>query len=160
MKILNLYDSFFGNTEKIAEIINEELSKENDVDFKKIGSYSFSETDGYDLIVIGSPTRGFNCTKNILSFVKSLPDDSSNISFVVYDTNIDITKANSKLLSFFAGKFGYSNDTLNKILKKKKGKILAMEKFYVTGSEGPLANGEEERAKLFSSEILKIMERR
>ena len=150
MKILILYDSFFGNTKKIAEIIHDELNKNNEIDFGKVGFKGCSYPKSYDLIIIGSPTRGFTCTKDILNFVKSLPVDSSDISFAIFDTNLDVKKINNRFLSFLVKRFGYSNDTIHKILNKKKGNIIGMEKFYVADNEGPLENGEEKRAIEFS----------
>lgn len=143
MKVLIVFDSYFGNTQKIAEAIfdvvqnNGELSSVNEL---QINEY-------YDLIVIGSPTRAFRPTKKIVSFAKNLRKEQ--LKYVAFfDTRMDIQKVDSKILTFMARCFGYSNDTLSKIFMKKRIPVLIEPgEFFVKDSEGPLFENEIDKAK-------------
>jgi hypothetical protein len=53
----------------------------------------------------------------------------------------------SKALRFLVDKGGYAASTIAKMLQKKGGKLFfAPEGFFVTGEQGPLKEGELERA--------------
>ncbi len=147
MKSLVIYDSFFGNTKKVAEEIAQFLES----DLFKVNEFNRS-IDEYDLIVIGSPTRGFRPTKGIVSFTKKIPKESLKL-IVIFDTRMKIDETTPKILKVMVKKFGYSNDTLLSILEKKKIKV-ALEpiEVFVENSEGPLSQNEIERVlKLIST---------
>ena len=55
MKTLVVYDSVFGNTEKIAKAMAEAIGGEA----KQVASVQASDLDGVDVLLAGSPTRGF-----------------------------------------------------------------------------------------------------
>ena len=150
MKILVIYDSYFGNTKKVAEAMFE-LIKE----YGEIASVKEYKLEGkYDLIVIGSPTRAFSPTKEIGTFAKKLTSKQvSNVAF--FDTRVDITTIDNKFLTFMEKRFGYSNDTLEKIFRRKKvNQITEAGKFYVHGNEGPLFDNELINAKLWITEAI------
>ncbi len=56
MKALVLYHSKTGNTEKMANMIKEELSKSVDCDMRKALDIEVDELLNYDAIIVGSPT--------------------------------------------------------------------------------------------------------
>ena len=71
MKILIVYDSVFGNTEKVALAMAEAMTDQ--VAVKRVGESSAVDLQGIDLLVVGSPTRGFRPTEGVNLFLKSLP---------------------------------------------------------------------------------------
>lgn len=147
MKKLVVYDSYFGNTAAIAERIAHEL----ECDHIKIHAFDANTLNQYDLIVIGSPTRMFTTTKAIRQLVKNLERFDQKIVF--FDTRMKIEEA-PKVLKWLSSKFGYSNDTLEKVLKKRKRKVFVDSgRFYVQDTEGPLFEEELHNAEAFSKTI-------
>ncbi|MBU1879976.1 MAG: nitric oxide synthase, partial [Chloroflexi bacterium] len=59
MKALVVYDSFFGNTEKIAQAIGAALEPQMDVEVRRVGDVRPDQLTGLTLLIGGSPTRGF-----------------------------------------------------------------------------------------------------
>jgi flavodoxin len=70
MTALIIYDSVFGNTEKVALAMAEALQNgARAVNVNQVPSLNLQD---YDLILIGSPTRAFKPTEG-LTFLKSYP---------------------------------------------------------------------------------------
>jgi flavodoxin len=59
MKTLVIYDSVYGNTEKIAQAIAEELLAQGEVTIRRVGEVSLEQLSRIDLLVVGSPTQPF-----------------------------------------------------------------------------------------------------
>lgn len=156
MKVLILYDSYFGNTEKVAKAIKDELIKHHETDLQRIAQAKASDAAGYDLIVIGSPTRAFAPTRTTMNYAKALPKGLTNVSFAVFDTNIEAKQLGKGLLAM-TNIFGYANDSILRILKSKKLTVIASEKFFVSDSEGPLIAGQEEKAREFSKALQQML---
>lgn len=56
MKIMVVYDSLTGNTEKMAHAVSEGVSDEDvDVEVKRVGEASVDELPGVDGLILGSP---------------------------------------------------------------------------------------------------------
>ena len=143
MKSLVIYDSYFGNTEKIAQAVASQLGCEaiNVNEFKNI------QVKDIDLLIVGSPTRAFNPSVNIKNFLNTLPQ-LDGIKVGAFDTRIEAEKAPSKILRFLVKIFGYAAKPILKKLESKGGeKALEPVGFYVQDTEGPLREGEIERAK-------------
>lgn len=143
MKTLVIYDSYFGNTEKIANVIGAELETVP----VHVKEFKNTQLENLDLLIVGSPTRAFNPSVNIKNFLNEL----SNIDGVkvgAFDTRLEAEKAPSKILRFFVKIFGYAAEPILKKLEKRGGKkVLEPIGFYVDDTEGPLREGEIERAK-------------
>lgn len=156
MKVVVVYDSVFGNTKKVALRIDKalkELGHESQVLQVKECTNNLEDIE---LMIIGSPTRAFKPTKDIVDFIKSLNKDQvKNTSFAIYDTRIDVVKANNKFLSLMVKLFGYADDTMIKLISKKGGKILGSSQgFYVEESEGPLVDSVTNNPNYFVTSIL------
>ncbi len=63
MKALLIYDSVFGNTEKIARAIADGLAAQASVETLRPEQVDPEQLTGWDLLVVGSPTRGFRPTE-------------------------------------------------------------------------------------------------
>jgi flavodoxin len=154
MKPIVIYDSFFGNTQKIAEVIRDSLPSETAI--FKIDQISSNNLVGFDLLIVGSPTRGFRPTPAISSFFTRLPDNFlKGYKVASFDTRISPKDVNNLILTIFVFFFGYAAKPILNMLTKKGGISLALpEGFYVNGSEGPLKDGEIERAKSWAKQLL------
>ena len=154
MNILIVYDSVFGNTEKIALSISKAFEGENVTLLKAadVKPESFNKTD---LLIFGSPTRAFRPTKTISALFKKLPKNSLNgIKCAAFDTRMNVKDINSKLFEFLAKKFGYAAENMLKKASKKGGKPISGEGFFVKESKGPIADGETERADIWAKNLL------
>lgn len=57
MKALVVYDSFFGNTEKIAQAIGEALRPQGEVGIFRVADIKVEQVAGVEVFIVGSPTR-------------------------------------------------------------------------------------------------------
>ena len=75
MKILVVYDSLYGNTEKIALSIAE-VYAEQQVRCMPVKGFSASDLTAVNLLVAGSPTHGGRPSQGMKDFLNSLPAGS------------------------------------------------------------------------------------
>lgn len=149
MKALVVYDSVFGNTEKIAQVVAETLSGRMESTLRKIAEVQPEDWQGVNLLVLGSPTRAFKPTPGMSLLLQGLAVGAlQGVKAVVFDTRIDTTTIKPKLLGKFLHKMGYAVQSMAPDAISKGAVILADPAwFYVTASEGPLLEGELERAR-------------
>ena len=76
MKAMIVYDSFFGNTEKIAAAIAEGLGSAPDVTVARVGDVQPAQLQGLALLVVGSPTRAFRPSPARLTLLTGLAEGS------------------------------------------------------------------------------------
>jgi len=135
MKTLVIYDTNFGNTQKIAEAIAQGLREKGKavsvLDLQK------SDFDGVTNLIVGSPIYQWQPTQNMLNWLATLkPGQLFGIKATTFDTRVKL---------FIHG------DARNKIasLLEKAGATITGSPgaFFVKGKEGPLFDGEIEKAK-------------
>ncbi|MBN1699488.1 MAG: flavodoxin family protein [Spirochaetales bacterium] len=148
MKVMVVYDSVFGNTEKIALGMRGASVPDTVFEARRATGVVYGQLEDVDVLIVGSPTRAFRPTKNIITFLKSIPKKKLDGKGVAaFDTRIEAAATSSSALRFLMNLFGYAADPILQKLVKKGGTPLAdPEGFIVEGSEGPLGKGEEERA--------------
>lgn len=148
MNILIVYDSFFGNTEKIAQVMKEALDSEEQVELIHVKDIKPEHLIRLKLLIVGSPTRGFKATPAINTFLNSIPPKGlKGINVTAFDTRISTTDVNSRVLNVLVKMFGYAAEPMAAKLVKKSGSLIIQpEGFIVKDSEGPLKEGEIERA--------------
>jgi len=148
---LVVYDSFFGNTAEVAKVIGEAFGEVA----KKVDSITPEDLDGVKLLIIGSPTRTCQPTPAITAFLKGMKGRLAGVKAAAFDTRIRVENTPSGFLRFMIGIFGYATPKLVKCLQKAGAEIaLEAEGFAVMDSEGPLAEGEQNRAWAWAVKIL------
>jgi flavodoxin len=152
MKYLVVYDSIFGNTEKIALAIGRGLSSTGEGQVLRVGDVSPDQIKGLDLLVAGSPTRAFQPTPAMKDLLKRLPSgELKGVKAGAFDTRIAVDDTTSGFLKFMIRLFGYAAAPIGKGLAAKGAALTAPpEGFFVTDSEGPLKEGELERAEAWA----------
>lgn len=150
---LVIYDSFFGNTETIAKAIGEALDNAQVI---KVSEVSEADLDDLEFLFVGSPTRIFRASPTIMGFLRNLGSGSlSGVKTAVFDTRIPVDQTDSGFLRTMIKFFGYADTKIAKVLKKKGAElVIHNEGFAVTGTEGPLVEGELERAQDWARSIL------
>lgn len=155
MKALVVYDSVFGNTEQIARAIGGGLGSAPDVQVLRVGEARPEQVTGVDLLVVGSPTRGFRPTPATKDFVAAIAENGlQDVRVAAFDTRIAVEDVNNVLLSVLVRLFGYAAAPIAKGLERKGGRRAAEpEGFIVEGREGPLRAGELERAEAWGRRL-------
>ena len=141
MKALVIFDSNFGNTKIIAEVVAKELGESARV--ISVSDFKIKDLEGIELLVVGSPINGWRPTKKIENFLANLNTDQlKGIRATSFDTRINF---------FFHG------DAAKKISRKLERAgaqtITPPKGFFVKGAEGPLIEGEIEKAITWAKSI-------
>ncbi|HUW90201.1 MAG TPA: flavodoxin family protein [Candidatus Nanopelagicaceae bacterium] len=102
MKVLIIFDTKHGNTQKVAELIADGINsvEGNGTEVVNVKNFDLNENETYDLILIGSPNHGGRNTKSIKKFINNLSISTVKVnSFAVFDTYMksDFEKAVKKM---------------------------------------------------------------
>ena len=137
MKTLVVYDSLYGNTKTVAQAIGDTISGEVEVLYVKEANASGLEA--YDLLVIGAPTHGAKPSPDMQGFLDQIGVRAlEGVKVAAFDTRMTV-----KLITIF----GTAAPKIFKALVEKGGTQAGKPTgFFVTGGEGPLKDGEVERA--------------
>ncbi len=153
MNILVIYDSVFGNTEKIARAIAAGLETTACL---PVSQAQTAPLAGLDLLVIGSPTRGFRPTEATSQWLNQHTGGVlRGLHAAAFDTRVALETIGSPVFRFIVDKGGYAANTISKTLVNNGARLVAPgEGFYVTGEQGPLKDGELERATAWAQRLL------
>ena len=156
MKVLVIYDSFFGNTEQIARAIGNALCASEDVEILRVSDVTPEQLTGLKLLIVGSPTRGFRPTGAVKRLLRRIPVNGlKGVRVAAFDTGISASDIESSVGRFFVNFFGYAARPILARLRKKGGEpAVPPEGFHVKGVEGPLKEGELERAADWARQIM------
>jgi flavodoxin I len=148
-KALIVSDSVFGNTAKIADAVRAGLGGRMGV---AAAGPADVKTDHLtplpDLIFVGSPTRGFRPLSSIVQWIGRIPPDGlKGVAVAAFDTRMAAEDIKSHIGRFVVSRFGYAAESiLKRLLGKGAVAVAPPEGFFVKASEGPLKDGEMERA--------------
>ena len=110
------------------------------------------------MLVVGSPTQRFSSTTAIRDFLKGIPKKAlAGVSVAGFDTRLteDELHAHGAMLGKLVDWFGYAAPRISEGLEKRGGHVaMPPEGFYVGGTEGPLLEGELDRAADWARQIL------
>ena len=134
MKALVLYDSIYGNTKMIAEAISSGLGK--DVKAVSVTDTSPKTLEGVDLVVVGSPIIAWKPSEKMGKFLAGLSAGQlKGLQAATFDTRVKM---------FIHGD---ASKKISQALESAGAKIIVESQvFYVKGRQGPLFEGEVEKA--------------
>jgi len=161
MKAVVVYDTAFGNTEKIALAIGQALEQEEAVNILKAGSAQPENLTSAELLIVGSPTQKFRPLPSVTALLQNIPPDGlKKVRVAAFDTRITPEEvARVGILAFLVKLFGYAAEAIGKKLSQKGGTLLVPPQgFYVQGTQGPLVEGELERAAAWAKKIAEKIE--
>ncbi|MFU8796952.1 MAG: flavodoxin family protein [Dehalococcoidia bacterium] len=149
MRTLIVYDSVYGNTEKIARGMAEAVALRAEVKVLPAGDADISDVSSGDFLIVGCPTHGGRPTQAMQAFLGKIPDGSlQGTKAGAFDTRASARWA--RIFGFAAGRIAAS-------LRRKGASLIASpEGFFVKGKEGPLKDGELERAVDWARRIVEI----
>jgi flavodoxin len=144
MKTLVVYDSAYGNTEKVAKAIGVAIA--GDVKVVRASDADIADVNAVDLLLVGSPTYGGKGTQPVLDFLAKVPEGGiKGKKVAAFDT---------RLTGRFVKVFGFAAEKIAESLKAKGGDLASTsEGFFVKGKKGPLNDGELERAASWAKDI-------
>jgi len=162
MRALVVYESLWGNTEKVARAVADKLSSVGTVDVVQSDAAP-ATVDGYDLLVVGGPTHAFSMTRvttradavkshsaphqparGIREWLNELERPATAIPAVAFDTRVDKPRmpgSAAKAAKHELRSLGFETS-------------VKQETFRVHGYEGPLLEGELERASAWADEVI------
>jgi flavodoxin len=155
-KTLVIYDSVFGNTEKIARAIAAALGSPPTVEIVHAGEARVEQLGKVGLLVVGSPTRGFRPTETLAELLKRIPPKAlTGVRVAAFDTRFKADELDSAGVRFIVKTGGYAAKRIAEGLKKAGGNLIVPpEGFYVEDTEGPLKAGELERATRWAAGLV------
>jgi flavodoxin len=157
MKGMVVYDSVFGNTEQVARAIGTALAERGEVETRPVTDVNRGQLMGLAFHVVGSPTRQFRPTGAVTELLKRIPKQGlQGVKVAAFDTRFPASEIQkNRILAFFVRIFGYAaKPILDRLTKKGGDPVADPEGFYVEGVEGPLAEGELERAAAWARGLL------
>lgn len=146
MNSVVIYGSRYGNTQKVAEAIAEELHAGGEVQLLPADEAPAISLEQVDLIVIGGPTEVHRMTSPVVQlFARMARGSLRNVAAAAFDTRIQAAR-------WLTGSAAVS---ISRKLRHLGARMIApAESFFVTGKADPatgekpeLASGELERAR-------------
>jgi flavodoxin len=138
INILVIYDSQFGNTERIAQVIAEALSGYGQVRAVHASHIQPIELQGVDLMILGCPTQKWGPTSALRSFLENIPFEAlKDLAVAVFDTRFQQPR-------WMVGSAAYRITRL--LGRQGRALLVPPESFFVKDMQGPLEEGELERA--------------
>src|SRR5215208_6941350 len=147
MNALVVYDSQYGDTQRIAQAIADTLGEFGEARAVRLDPTQPVQLQGVDLFILGCPTQGWRPTPAIQSFLEELSSEElRGLTVACFDTRFRLPR----LMTGSAAK------VMARTLQEKGGSLLVEpESFFVKSTEGPLRNGELDRAAAWVRMLIK-----
>jgi len=165
MRALVVYESIYGNTRAVAEAVAEGLAPLGEVQLRPVHE---ADDAGFDLLVAGGPTHMHGMTSSFSrrAAVKAGEDDGVSVEPNAGDEQglrqwLAKRTGNGRLAAAFDTRIdrspmltGMAARSIARRLHRTGFTALAdPESFFVEDSEGPLAEGELERARAWGASL-------
>lgn len=138
MNVLILYDSLSGNTQKIAQALAETFHECVPTKLVPVREADLNELQGVKLLLVGSPTQEYYPTPAVHTLLEQIPRGMlQGVIVAAFDTRYRVSRWSSGSAAWSIAEF-----------LQDAGAVLALppESFFVSAIEGPLEEGEIERA--------------
>ncbi|OHV32283.1 MULTISPECIES: flavodoxin family protein [Pseudofrankia] len=170
MRALIVFESMFGNTREIAEAVAAGLAERMDTELVEVGAAPAALTGDVDLLVVGGPTHAFgmsrpssrqDAARQLADATKGDPTAAGVISTGVgireWLAGLDLarpapaaavfdTRMGSRLAGSAAAKAA-------RLLRRRGANVVGRRSFYVTGTQGPLRDGERDQARQWAAAL-------
>lgn len=163
MRFLVVYESLWGNTEQVARAVAAGLGDAITVDVVEVGTAPAVPADDVDLLVVGGPTHTFSMSRpgtrseavtrgasntapgpGIREWIAALPTVTDGLLVATFDTRVEKVQ---RLPGSAARKAG-------RLLRRRGyAQVLDPESFYVADVDGPLLDGEIDRASAWGGRL-------
>jgi flavorubredoxin len=145
-----VYDSLYGNTEKVAKALAAGLESGGvDVSVVKVDAVRFDELSGIDLLCVGSPVHAWSVSKPVNEFLERLKSVGGLTGKKAFAFDTKMSK--SRLAGSAGGKIERKLKDLGLTIAKHS------ESAIVKGREGPLEESAEGTFKQIGAELAKML---
>lgn len=167
MKALVVHESMFGNTSQVAEAIGHGLELSMEVDVVAVAAQVSIGPD-VGLLVVGGPTHAFSMTRastRAEAVSKGAQPPSADVGIREWLDDL-VTGAGPVLVATFDTRMekvrhlpGSAARRAARVLHRLGHDAVApAESFYVLGTDGPLLDGELERARTWGEHLATLCE--
>lgn len=163
MRALVVFESMWGNTEQVAAAVARGLGEHAEVEVLDVAGDVPEDLSEVDLLVVGGPTHAFSMSRpstregavqrgappgheerGIREWLDALPP-SDHVAVATFDTKV-ATKVPLP---------GSAARKAAKVVRRHHlGRVVDEESFWVDDYEGPLLDGELDRAQLWGGELV------
>lgn len=171
MKVLVVYFSQTGNTEKIADAIQAESLQTNETELKKLEDADPTAIDAYDFIFIGSPLHAGNLAGPVNEFLDRMQGKTGQklACFITHaapaypDQKMDkfiepVRTACDRNSMEFTGSFdcqGFLTEALHEMIKTRQGLTDEQWAENVRQMRGHPDDSDMNEARMFAREVLR-----
>jgi len=156
VKVLIVYDTKYGNTEKVAKLIGEGITSTggNEVLVNKVKEVNLKKADSYDVILIGSPVHFGKHVGSIKKFINKLPKAQLKANgYAIFDTYMgdDSETTEEGVCSYtkMVDKMeNHIHEKMPNLTKVSSGLSIKVE-----GMKGPIANEDLPKCKEFGIKL-------
>ena len=150
MNTLIIYDSTFGNTEQLARAMADRLGEYGIVILFRVPETGALEIKDADVLIMGGPTQRHGTSPAMRAFLERTPRRTLHgLGAAVFDTRYHMS----------AWKSGSAAPRIASRLKRAGASLIVPpESFFVAEREGPLEEGELERAVQWAEQIFEQFE--
>lgn len=146
MNALVVYDSQYGDTERIAQAIADTLRASGEVREIRLEPGNPVELQGVDMFLVGCPTQGWRPTPAMQSFVEEVSSERlRDLAIACFDTRF-------RLPRWMTG--SAARVMARKLQEKGVSLLVPPESFFVKGMQGPLHDGELDRVSTWARMLL------
>lgn len=166
MKTMVVYESMFGNTRDVAEAIADGLRVVSEIEMYEVGEAPDMIGQDVDLLIVGGPTHQFGMTRSssresaasqsdeplvssgrgVREWLSTVDPGRPGLPAAAFDT----TMKSPRFLKYLGSAAG----SIMKQLRARGCEPAARpERFWVDGGQGPLTDGEMDRARQWSADV-------
>ncbi len=150
MNALVVYDSQYGNTERLARAIADTLREFAQARVVHVDPAHPADLRDVDLFIVGSPTQGWRPTPNVQVILERISAEHiGGAAVACFDTRF-------RLLRWMTG--SAAGLMAGKLRDKGVPPLVPPESFFVKGTEGLLRDGELNRATAWARMLVEEVE--
>jgi hypothetical protein len=153
-----VYDSVHGNTRAVAEAIGDGVRSSGPVHVVAAGDAQLEQLRDARLVVLGCPTHAFSLSPAMKTLAAKLPPGSlDGVPVAAFDTRFALEDMPARILKVIVplvGKRAWAASELARRAARAGARMVdEPHGFFVRETEGPLAEGELERATAWGREL-------
>lgn len=153
LKVLVVYDTVYGNTAKIAEALIAGLGGAEGSQLLKTGKTALADLTQADLLLVGSPTHAGTYIEPVKAFLDQIPAGGlAGKPVVAFDTSFS-KETQKGFMRVLISVMGFAAPKIGGALISRGGVLLDAQSFIVLDTEGPLQEGEIERARAWAAAL-------
>ena len=157
MKVLIVYDTKYGNTEKVAKLIAEGITSTdgNEALVNNVKDVNLKKDNSYNLILIGSPIHFGKHVGSVKKFINKLPKSQVKVNaYALFDTYMgDESETAEEGICSYKRMLEKMEKQINEVMPDLK-KVSPGLSIKVDGMKGPIANEDLPKCQDFGIKLI------